>query len=172
MQPDSHHAKAPGLRPRTFALPQTTDARWLPIHLHAVSSTLRWRDPARQRHRIAAIPISSSPHLFFRGLRLGSLHKKTTGFFEPGGTKEIFPQWRRMVHGERAYLRIARAGFSQIRVTDTTQSAGHSLISMRLLYPGVLTPFLSISMALPNLFNRVASFLASVIQRQYSLRWV
>jgi hypothetical protein len=39
-------------------------------------------------------------------------------------------------------------------------------------YPGVRTPFLSISMALPNLFNRVSSFLASVIQRQYSLRWV
>src|SRR3974390_1929297 len=60
MQLDSRHAKAPGLRPRTFASPQTTDARWLPIHLHALSSTRRWRDPARQRRRIAAIPFSSS----------------------------------------------------------------------------------------------------------------
>src|SRR5579885_274463 len=41
MQPDSRRAEAPGLRPRTFALPQTTDARWLPIHLHALSSTPR-----------------------------------------------------------------------------------------------------------------------------------
>jgi hypothetical protein len=39
-------------------------------------------------------------------------------------------------------------------------------------YPGVRTPCLSISTAFPNLFNRVSSFLASVIQRQYSLRWV
>src|SRR5207247_4155039 len=41
MQPDSRHAKAPELRPRIFASPQTTDARWLPIHLHALSSTHR-----------------------------------------------------------------------------------------------------------------------------------
>jgi hypothetical protein len=47
-----------------------------------------------------------------------------------------------------------------------------SPIRVTLLYPGVLTPFLSISMAFSNLFNRVSSFLASVIQRQYSLRWV
>jgi hypothetical protein len=31
--------KLPDFRPRTFASPQTSDARWLPIHLHAVSST-------------------------------------------------------------------------------------------------------------------------------------
>src|SRR6266436_1627080 len=60
MQPGSCRAKAPGLRPRIFALPQTTDARWLPIHHHALSSTHRWRDPARQRRRIAAILFSSS----------------------------------------------------------------------------------------------------------------
>src|SRR5262252_8071726 len=60
MQPDSRHAKAPGLRPRIFASPQTIDARWLPIRLHAFSSTHRWRDPARQRRRIATIPFSSS----------------------------------------------------------------------------------------------------------------
>jgi len=41
-----------------------------------------------------------------------------------------------------------------------------------LFYLGVLTPFLSISMAFSNLFRRVSCFLASVIQRQYSLRWV
>ena len=35
MQPDSRHARAPGLRPRIFASPQTTGARWLPIHPHA-----------------------------------------------------------------------------------------------------------------------------------------
>ena len=39
-------------------------------------------------------------------------------------------------------------------------------------YLGVLSPFSSLSMAFPNLFNRVSSFLTSVIQRQYSLRWV
>jgi len=48
-QPDSRHARAPGLRPRIFASRQTTDARWLSIHLLALSSTHRWRDPARQR---------------------------------------------------------------------------------------------------------------------------
>ena len=48
----------------------------------------------------------------------------------------------------------------------------HSPIGLNLLYPGVLTPFFSISMALSNLFNRVSCFLASVIQRQYSLRCV
>jgi hypothetical protein len=48
----------------------------------------------------------------------------------------------------------------------------HSAIRVTLFYPGVLIPFLSISMAFPNRFNRVSSFLASVIQRQYSLRWV
>jgi hypothetical protein len=37
-------------------------------------------------------------------------------------------------------------------------------------YPGVLAPFLSISMAFPNLFSRVFSFFASVIQRR--VRWV
>src|ERR1700686_1987171 len=47
-----------------------------------------------------------------------------------------------------------------------------SPILVNLFYPGVLTPFLSISMAFSNLFNRVSSFLASVIQRQYSLRCV
>src|SRR5215510_12351347 len=39
-------------------------------------------------------------------------------------------------------------------------------------YPGVLIPFLSISTAFSSRLNRVSSFLASVIQRQYSLRWV
>ena len=43
-----------------------------------------------------------------------------------------------------------------------------SQIRVTLFYPGVLTPFLSISMAFSNLFSRVSSFLASVIQRQYS----
>src|SRR6266436_2807981 len=60
IQPDSRHAKAPGLHPRTFASLQTTDARWLPIHLHALSSTHRWRDRARQRRSIETIPFSSS----------------------------------------------------------------------------------------------------------------
>src|SRR5258708_26478972 len=83
MQPGSRHAKAPGLRPRIFASPQTTDARWLPIHRHALSSTHRWRDPARQRRRIAAILFSSSLH-FFRDLRLRStLHEKATGLSCP-----------------------------------------------------------------------------------------
>src|SRR6516165_5281996 len=72
MQPDSRHAKAPGLRPRIFASPQTNDARRLPIHLHAFSSTHRWRGPARQHHRIAAIPLSSSPHFLIRDLQLPS----------------------------------------------------------------------------------------------------
>jgi hypothetical protein len=43
---------------------------------------------------------------------------------------------------------------------------------MPVFYPGVLTPFFSISMAFSILLNRVSSFLASVTQRQYSLRWV
>jgi len=38
-----------GLHPRIFASPQTTDVRWLPIHLHALLSTHRWRDCVRQR---------------------------------------------------------------------------------------------------------------------------
>ena len=49
MLPDSRHAKAPELRLRIFALPQTIDARWVPSHLHALSSTNGWRDPARPR---------------------------------------------------------------------------------------------------------------------------
>ena len=48
----------------------------------------------------------------------------------------------------------------------------HTLIRVNLFYPGVLTPSLSISTAFSNLFNRVSCFLASVIQRQYSLRCV
>ena len=32
------------------------------LHLHALSSTHRWRDPARQRRSIAVIPFSSSLH--------------------------------------------------------------------------------------------------------------
>jgi hypothetical protein len=45
-------------------------------------------------------------------------------------------------------------------------------IRVTLFYLGALIPFLSISMAFANRFNRVSSFLASVIQRRYSLRWV
>jgi hypothetical protein len=45
-------------------------------------------------------------------------------------------------------------------------------IPVTFFYPGVLTPLLSISMAFSSLLNRVSSCLASVIQRQYSLRWV
>jgi hypothetical protein len=48
----------------------------------------------------------------------------------------------------------------------------YSAIRVTLFYLGVLIPFLSISMAFSNRFNCVSSFLASVIQRQYSLRWV
>jgi hypothetical protein len=59
-----------------------------------------------------------------------------------------------------------------IKSRETPTANNHSPIRVTLLYPGVLTPFLSISMAFPNLFNRVSSFLASPIQRQYSLRWV
>src|SRR5262249_40082127 len=59
MQPDSRRAQAPGLRPRTFASPQTTDARSLPIRPHALSTTHQWRDPALQRRRIAAVASSS-----------------------------------------------------------------------------------------------------------------
>src|SRR5947209_5067187 len=90
MRPDSRHTKAPGLRPRIFASPQTTDARWLPIHRHALSSTHRWRDPARQRRRIVAIPFSSSLH-FFRDLRLrNTLHEKATGLSCPKERKGYF----------------------------------------------------------------------------------
>ena len=42
--------KVRGLRPRICALPQTSDVQWLPIHLRALSSTHRWRDPVRERH--------------------------------------------------------------------------------------------------------------------------
>src|ERR1700741_2327827 len=59
MQPDSRHAKDPALRHRSFASPQTNDARWLRVHRNAPSSTHRWRDHARQGRRIAEIPSSS-----------------------------------------------------------------------------------------------------------------
>ena len=39
-------------------------------------------------------------------------------------------------------------------------------------YPGVLTPFFNSAMDLVRRLARVSSFFASVIQRQYSLRWV
>jgi hypothetical protein len=48
----------------------------------------------------------------------------------------------------------------------------YSPTRMTVFYPGVLTPFFSISTAFSSLLNRVSSFLASVTQRQYSLRWV
>src|SRR5215469_12075171 len=63
MQPDSRHAKALGPRLRIFALRQTTAARLLLNHPRALSPTDRWRDPARQRRRIAGIPFSSSLHV-------------------------------------------------------------------------------------------------------------
>src|SRR5215472_15306322 len=60
MRSDSRHAKAPGLRLRIFASPQTTSARRLPIHLRALSSSHRWRDRAPQRRSIETIPFLSS----------------------------------------------------------------------------------------------------------------
>ena len=60
MRLDSRHVEVRGLRLRIFASPQTNGARWLPIHLHALSSTHRWRDRARQRRSIETIPFSSS----------------------------------------------------------------------------------------------------------------
>src|SRR5436309_12393156 len=60
MQSYSRHTKAHGLRLRIFASPQTTDERWLPVHLHALSSTHRWRDRALQRRSIERIPFLSS----------------------------------------------------------------------------------------------------------------
>jgi hypothetical protein len=47
-----------------------------------------------------------------------------------------------------------------------------SAIRLTLCYSGVLIPCLSISLAFPNRFNPVSSFLVSVIHRQYALRWV
>src|SRR5882762_518522 len=105
MQPGSRRAKAPGLRPRIFASPQTTDVRWLPIHLSALSSTHRWWDPVRQRRRIAAIPFSSSLH-FFRDLRLRStLHEKATGLSCPEERKGYFLSDGRSVYELRAARR-------------------------------------------------------------------
>ncbi len=40
MPPDSRHAKVPGLRPRIFASPQTTDARWLPTPLSFIHASM------------------------------------------------------------------------------------------------------------------------------------
>jgi hypothetical protein len=40
MQPDSRHAGAPGPRLRISALPQTTDAQWLPMDLHALHPSI------------------------------------------------------------------------------------------------------------------------------------
>ncbi len=60
----------------------------------------------------------------------------------------------------------------QAKSREEPTANNHCPIRVSLFYPGVLTPFLSISMAFSNLFSRVSSFLASVIQRQYSLRWV
>ncbi len=59
------------------------------------------------------------------------------------------------------------------RVKERPPTANfHSPIRVTRYYAGVLIPFLSISIAFPSRFNRVSSFLASVIQRQYSLRCV
>jgi hypothetical protein len=58
------------------------------------------------------------------------------------------------------------------RRRESGPPAAHRAARVNLFYPGVLTPCLSISMAFSNLFNRVSCFLASVIQRQYSLRCV
>src|SRR6266851_60138 len=64
------------------------------------------------------------------------------------------------------------SAFDAIRSQEAPVANARRSILVSLFYLGVLTPFLSISMAFPNLFNRVSSFLASVIQQQYSLRWV
>ena len=58
LDPDYRYSGRNVDRHRIFASPQTTDARWLQTHLHALSSTHRWLHPARQRRRIAAIPFS------------------------------------------------------------------------------------------------------------------
>jgi hypothetical protein len=69
---------------------------------------------------------------------------------------------------ERCGLPVIQAKPREARPTANVH--GPNRVSS--FYPGVLIPFLSISMAFPNRFNRVSSFLASAIQRQYSLRWV
>src|SRR6266568_8686625 len=138
MQPGSRHTKAPGLPPRIFASPQTTDARWLPIHLHALSSTHRWRDPARQRRRIAAIPFSSSPTLCSRDLWLGSTltfpaAKPLVWDFLVEGVSlpanaAVSYNPDRSVTGLSASLSLM--GYGKVRLPYTETSAGFWLIPM------------------------------------------
>src|SRR5712671_3043747 len=107
MRPDSRHAKAPGLRPRIFASPQTTDARWLPIHRHALSSTHRWRDPARQPHRIAAIPFSFERYALFPGRHI---------FLVLHGIAETFgldAELAESVQGHQSAMRVERHDMSE-----------------------------------------------------------
>jgi hypothetical protein len=65
------------------------------------------------------------------------------------------------------YVRAAQSGPKPKRSQLQT-----FIVQVVVLYPGVFAPFLSISMTFSNLFNRVSCFFTSVIQRQYSLRWV
>jgi hypothetical protein len=73
--------------------------------------------------------------------------------------RKEYCRWNRVC---RDYFRLARDP-GQI---DEPTANNHCPIRVSLFYPGVLTPFLSISMAFSNLFNRVSSFLASVILAQ------
>jgi hypothetical protein len=91
-QPDSRHARGPGIRLRIFASPQTTDARWLLNHLCALSSTHRWQDPARHRRCIAAIPFASPVHFFLSRSAVALLTQEGHCLAAPGGTQGIFPQ--------------------------------------------------------------------------------
>jgi hypothetical protein len=70
-------------------------------------------------------------------------------------------------------IAIVVTGSSGFSSSGSTSSNARNVVAPQSdIYPGVLTPFLSISMAFSNLFDRVSCFLGSVIQRQYSLRRV
>src|ERR1700721_2076333 len=64
MRRGSRHAQAPGLRPRNFASPQTSDVRWLPIHRHVLSSRHQWRDPSGYRLRTVTVGSYSRISIF------------------------------------------------------------------------------------------------------------
>src|ERR1700737_631916 len=60
MQPGSRHAKAPGLRPRICASPQTTAARWPPnspacSFIHASMAGSRWTAPLNRSNAVLIV---------------------------------------------------------------------------------------------------------------------
>ena len=115
-----------------------------------------------------ATPIVNSVSSFHEEMHVLFQHFTDTN--SPRGLKRVRPS----ADGRQARRSSGPSCLSVIRARSRGGRTAnvHSSMRVTLLYPGLLTPCLSISMAFSSLFDRVSFFLASIIQRQYCLRWV